>query len=284
MGDEGENAVAHYFKIGELARLYHINADTLRYYEEQGIIEPKRMPNGYRVYSPQDVWRLNVIRDLRALGIPLSKIRDYLQTHSANSTLHLLEAEEVLIAEQIDCLRAMEKNVRERKEKLRAALDTPVGEIHLRTFPPRACYHINQSYRTDEEMDVLIQRLLALNQESLYVLGNDEMGSLINLNAAYEGSYREYDGVFMVHRDGNHELPGGQYLCVSYRGDCRQNARFIPMLLHHAAQNGLYPDGTLLEMVRTDIHISGDPQEHLTELQLRVVPDIAHQFREPSLD
>lgn len=30
----------------------------------------------------------------------------------------------------------------------------------------------------------------------------------------------------------------------------------------------------MLEIMRTDIHVSDDPQEQLTELQLRVVPDV----------
>ena len=271
--------MARYFKIGELARLYHLNVDTLRYYEEQGILSPKRMPNGYRIYSPQDVWRLNVVRDLRALCIPLSSIQDYLQVHSAHSTLHLLEAEETLITEQIEILRSVRKNVCKRKENLQAALRAVVGEINLKELPPHHCYKLNESYRSDEEMDVLIQQLLALNQDSLYVLGNDEIGSFVNLSAIYEGRYRVYDGVFIIHEDGNHILPGGQYLCTTYRGDCQQNAHYIPLLLQNAAQRGLRPEGTLLEMVRTDIHISGDPQEHLTELQLRVVPDVTRQFR-----
>ena len=273
--------MAHYFKIGELARLYHLNADTLRYYEEQGILSPRRMPNGYRVYSPQDVWRLNVVRDLRALGIPLSRIQDFLQAHSAHSTMLLLEAEEKLIAEQMEMLQAFKENVARRRDKLRMALSAAVGEIKLKELPLRRCYKLNKSYRTDEEMDVLIQQLLAFNQDSLYLLGNDEIGSFVNLSAAYGGSYRVYDGVFMIHEDGDHILPGGQYLCTAYRGDCQQNARYIPLLLQSAAERGLCPEGTLLEMVRTDIHISGDPQEHLTELQMRVVPDIAHQFRYP---
>lgn len=31
-----------YFKIGEISRMYHIGADSLRYYEKLGILRPKR--------------------------------------------------------------------------------------------------------------------------------------------------------------------------------------------------------------------------------------------------
>lgn len=40
-----------YFKIGEIAKLYHIGTDSLRYYEKLGILTPKRSENDYRLYS-----------------------------------------------------------------------------------------------------------------------------------------------------------------------------------------------------------------------------------------
>ena len=268
-----------YFKIGELARLYHLNADTLRYYEEQGILSPSRAPNGYRLYSPQDVWRLNVIRDLRQLGIPLDAIAAHLKQHSALSTLQLLETEEALLEKQLRSLEEMTENVRRRKQALLAALHAPTGEITVKALSPRPCFRISKGYHTDEEMDVLIQQLLSIDKQSLYLLGNDEIGSFVSLPAAFEGTYREYDGVFVLHENGTHTIPAGQYLCVSYRGDCAQNSTYIPMLLDYAAAHELYPEGPLLEVMRTDIHISRNPQEHITELQLRVVPDIAHAER-----
>lgn len=268
--------MARYFRIGEIAKLYHLNADTLRYYEEQGMVSPARAANGYRLYSPQDVWRLNVIRDLRQLGIPLDAIGKHLKQHSTLSTLQLLETEEALLEKQLHSLTEMAENVRRRKQALFAALHTPVGQIEIKSLSPRPCLRINKGYRTDAEMDVLIQQLMSMDNQSLYLLGNDEIGSFVSLPAAFEGTYREYDGVFALHESGKYSIPGGQYICTCYRGDCAQNSVYIPMLLDYAAENGLYPEGPLLEIMRTDIHTSLDPQEHLTELQLRVVPDVVH--------
>ena len=70
--------MSKYFRIGELARLYHISTDSLRYYEELGLLIPKRSSNNYRLYSSEDLWRLNIIRDLRALDFSMESIREYL--------------------------------------------------------------------------------------------------------------------------------------------------------------------------------------------------------------
>ena len=35
-----------YYTIGEIAKLYHLGVDTIRYYEEKGILKPNRGENG----------------------------------------------------------------------------------------------------------------------------------------------------------------------------------------------------------------------------------------------
>ena len=74
-----------YFKIGEISKLYNIGVDSIRYYEEIGIIHPERSSSGYRHYSIHDVWRLNVIRDLRSIGFTMEQIREYLDSHNTAS-------------------------------------------------------------------------------------------------------------------------------------------------------------------------------------------------------
>ena len=63
-----------FYKIGEISKLYQIGPDSLRYYEELGLLNPTRGENGYRMYGLNDLWRLNVIRDLRKLNFPMEKI------------------------------------------------------------------------------------------------------------------------------------------------------------------------------------------------------------------
>ena len=64
-----------FFKINEISKLYNIGPDSLRYYEKLGLLAPKRGKNNYRLYTLDDLWRLNIIRDLRRLGFPMEKIQ-----------------------------------------------------------------------------------------------------------------------------------------------------------------------------------------------------------------
>ena len=74
------------YTIGEIGKLFHIGADSLRYYERLGILAPGRGENGYRLYGADDIWRLNIIRDLRELGMSMESIGEYMKNRSLAST------------------------------------------------------------------------------------------------------------------------------------------------------------------------------------------------------
>ena len=111
-----------YYKIGEIAALYGISTDILRYYEELGILVPRRAPNGYRIYRTEDLWCLNVIRDLRDLGFSMDQIRSYIENRSVGSTLELFQQELCLIDQQIARLQELRDNIITRRETIAQAV------------------------------------------------------------------------------------------------------------------------------------------------------------------
>ncbi|MFF0909140.1 MerR family transcriptional regulator [Microbacterium enclense] len=64
-------------RIGELAKKTGTAPRMLRYYEEQGLITPTRLENGYRDYDDYLVERVSKIRGLADAGIP-SRIITYI--------------------------------------------------------------------------------------------------------------------------------------------------------------------------------------------------------------
>ena len=72
------------FKIGEVARIYHLSLGILRHYEKEGLLAPEYTDpeTGYRYYSTRQFEVLNTIRYLRMLDLPplrMVRIRDSLQ-------------------------------------------------------------------------------------------------------------------------------------------------------------------------------------------------------------
>lgn len=66
-------------KIGQLARATGTSAETIRYYEQIGLMRrPQRTASNYRDYTPADADRLAFIRHARGLGFELADVRSLL--------------------------------------------------------------------------------------------------------------------------------------------------------------------------------------------------------------
>ncbi|WP_158893087.1 MerR family transcriptional regulator [Amycolatopsis anabasis] len=64
--------------IGELSRRTGVSPRLLRYYEEQGLLEAGRGPNGYRWYGEDSVLTVRQIRALLNAGLSTGVIRSVL--------------------------------------------------------------------------------------------------------------------------------------------------------------------------------------------------------------
>jgi len=68
------------FMISVAAELAEMHPQTLRMYEQRGLIEPKRSPKGTRLYSQQDVERLRAIQRMTVeLGLNLAGVERVLE-------------------------------------------------------------------------------------------------------------------------------------------------------------------------------------------------------------
>jgi DNA-binding transcriptional MerR regulator len=57
-----------------------VNIETLRYYERRGLLaEPERSPGGHRLYPPEAVTVLRVIKAAQRLGFNLDEVADLLE-------------------------------------------------------------------------------------------------------------------------------------------------------------------------------------------------------------
>ncbi|QRM28758.1 MerR family DNA-binding transcriptional regulator [Microvirga sp. VF16] len=71
-GDTGEGA--KFYTIGDLAREFGVTLRTLRFYEDRGLLAPRRDGTA-RIYDVRDRERLSVILKGKQLGFTLTEIR-----------------------------------------------------------------------------------------------------------------------------------------------------------------------------------------------------------------
>ncbi|MEU9918875.1 MerR family transcriptional regulator [Streptomyces sp. NPDC051001] len=71
-------------RMKEMVRRTGVHERLLRYYEQQGLLTPGRLPSGYRVYGESDVETVRRIRCLLAAGLSTALIAQVLPCIRAN--------------------------------------------------------------------------------------------------------------------------------------------------------------------------------------------------------
>ncbi|MBK9134360.1 MAG: MerR family DNA-binding transcriptional regulator [Betaproteobacteria bacterium] len=77
-----ESDTGELFGITELCREFGITLRTIRFYEDRGLLAPRRV-NGTRVYTRRDRARLALILRSKAIGASLTDIKHYLDLYGA---------------------------------------------------------------------------------------------------------------------------------------------------------------------------------------------------------
>ncbi|KUO04132.1 MerR family transcriptional regulator [Streptomyces caeruleatus] len=172
-------------RIGELAATVGVTTRTVRHYHHQGLLpEPERRPNGYREYTLRHAVVLARIRRLTELGLGLAEVRDVLAEDAGKDLVEVLTELDEDLARQEDA-------IRERRERLRALLETEGGLPAEGPVSPR--------------LAALFQDMAHIGGDSPMAAKDREMLALIETTAGPEA--REE---FMGALGGALARPGGQ--------------------------------------------------------------------------
>jgi DNA-binding transcriptional MerR regulator len=110
------------FSPAQTVELTGFSLDTLRYYERIGLLEPvHRAAGGHRRYTEHDVEWLDILRCLRATGMPIARMKDFADQvrageHTYADRLALLEEHDRTVEAQMTLLE-------EQRNKVRAKID-----------------------------------------------------------------------------------------------------------------------------------------------------------------
>jgi len=90
---------------GELARLSGVSADTVRFYERQNLLLPAaRTSADYRVFSPDSVARMRLIRAGLSIGFSVAELADIFRERNSGGApcrrVRKLAAEKLAVLEQ----------------------------------------------------------------------------------------------------------------------------------------------------------------------------------------
>ena len=109
------------FGITELCREFGITLRTIRFYEDKGLLKPRRI-NGARVYTRRDRARLALILRSKAIGAPLAEIKHYLDLYGTHGEGRVQQMKFVLAR--------TDAAIRELEAK-RAHIDATLAELRV---------------------------------------------------------------------------------------------------------------------------------------------------------
>lgn len=115
------------YSIGEFSRLTNLGIHTLRYYEHENLITPKRNSSNRRCYSDKDLAWIEFIKRLKDTGMPIKEVQRYAELR-AEGELTLNERMEMLTVHR-ESLNEQIKVLQEHMAKLDDKIDFYHQEI-----------------------------------------------------------------------------------------------------------------------------------------------------------
>ncbi len=213
--------------IGEMAKINHISEQTLRLYDREGLLSPVHRDEntGYRYYDIRQSAQLDMIRYMKALGMPLKEIRVHMKKWDMGRVKQLLRENRDAIDQKIVELN-MQKRAIERTldsyERYEAA--PPDGAIVLEYIQKRQMYvKKTKTNFYDYEIDEYERLLRSLKEDmaarsiSSFYFAN--AGTIMKQDNFMRRNLYSTEIFVFVDQDCVEEklitvIPAGSYLCI----------------------------------------------------------------------
>ena len=239
------------YTIGQASAMIDIPVKTIRYYESIGLCSPSVTDHssGYRYYSIDDIFRLDLIRYLgRQVGMPLANIRSYLDGGSSAETLKAyLSEQEREIDAQIEELMHRKRFLSEKLSAIIRRENTP-PLVPMLIHRPRRSFSIHQGQAASLEETMLFARKVIAQhgdglEKDLYIIFNELSGSFSGESPADFAV-----GIEAVEKSGlcTMDLPEGDYLCIHYYNSPGQRDDAVAAMESYMREHSLMRAGPVI--------------------------------------
>ncbi|MGG7178380.1 MerR family transcriptional regulator [Clostridium paraputrificum] len=105
------------YTVGQVAKILGISRDTLKFYEEKNLINPKQdEENGYRQYTITDINEIATVNFYRDIDIEIKKIQEIQKSDGIDTIESILEEKQKNIEEEIEYKKLLLKRIEDIKE------------------------------------------------------------------------------------------------------------------------------------------------------------------------
>lgn len=236
-----------FFSIGEAAKAVRTTSETLRHYDRIGLVKPSKIDEwtNYRYYTKQDIVRLNTVRALQLMDLPLQEIKKVLEYDDLEKIVDFLAQAEKKADEKIAALQYSKSKIQLAKADYEKKLQgqQKFNSTFLKDYPERVIL-LSDTLEVPT-LDNLWNYLNHFYEKVTPAL--KEQFSFEDLAGIYteNGKTRLFAAcIRYVNIDGLKILPKGKYLCANCTEKNRE--QMLRKLIHTAqTKYGVEPEFTV---------------------------------------
>lgn len=265
------------FTIGEIGKLFHINIRTLRYYDAAGLLKPEKTDpvTGYRYYSTKQFERLNTIKYLRALDMPIERIIRFFENKDTDTLMELLKEQQEEIRLHRERLDQIARKLERRIEQLDDALGSRLGEIRRAHLQRRQIAFLRRDIPLEEDLEYPLRELERRNDlNAVMFLG--KVGVSVSREQLLRRQFDGFSEIFVLLEqedgyEGREEfLEENDFILIRYSGTHKDAGPYYEQLLDYMEKNRLECCGDSVEITLIDSGFTNDTEKYITELQIPV--------------
>lgn len=265
----------HRLTISQMAKMNNISPQTLRYYDNEGLLTPASVDQetGYRYYNITQSARLDMIHHMKSMGLNLRDIKRHIDGYDMSGIACVLDERQSDIERQIIELRQQQRAIRSMVESIRRYRSAPPdGTIVLEYIGPRTiyCYDTGKNFY-HEGINIYEQMLRQLKQSmarhNLPQIYYCNAGTVMRQEQLLKQEFYSSEVFLLVDKD--YDSPGlltqldpATYYCIyCYRFD--DEKEYAERLLNFIRQSGLQITGDYLCEVLFEPPVSSNAQREM---------------------
>ncbi len=279
--------------IGEIAQKCHISTDRLRYYDKKGLLKPTQIDedNGYRLYSKEQIFYIDAIKELREQDFSLKEIKEIFNKGNIDLIKKVYSSKEIEIEKEIKRLSSIKQKITHRlknfedintvtkKSSFKEKINIVIKELPARPilfFNSNEVVNAELFTLTHNNMNKVIKKYKLNCASPCMVIYYDDYeictenkteidpGKVIILNESQQDSNQ-------LPKNYTKEIPKGLYITITFRGGRDASLKNYITLKGWIKSNNYLIKGPLIKIYHVHSFHTKHIDDFVSEFQFHVI-------------
>ncbi|HBT72777.1 MAG TPA: MerR family DNA-binding transcriptional regulator [Lysinibacillus sp.] len=270
------NKNVKYFTTGEFAKICKVNKQTLIYYDQIGLLSPiMKDSKDYRYYSLAQYDFFSVIELLKAVGMSLKDIQQYMAEKSPENFLELMHQQKEIVAKKRRELEMIENIIDVKIKTTEEALHLHFDDITIEYFPEDTLYlSKNIEDSTEEQFVKAVSDFIEELDRSQLDTGYP-IGGITRREQVLAGNYDNYSYLYIEQpnpREGHPYFKAieGEFVIGYHVGPSAKLGETYTRLFNVMHEKGYELGQYVYEEYVYDAVIKNREEEYVTKIMMEV--------------